>query len=151
MPIRMAELSHVPKHPFSQRMWKLWLPSHSEILVITKSSSFFFFFSISDSVPISCNLTATWLQWRPSPYNLQTEKLKKKICLYLSVNDVISTSFPLFSPFSWHHPFFRLLGISMNHWMQIHTYLVAVRYTATCKDEVHLQTPHCASVLSDQW
>lgn len=78
MLIRMAELSRVPKHPFSQRMWKLWLPSHSESLVTTKSSSFFFF-SISDSVPISCNLTDTWLQWQPSPYNLQTEKLKKNL------------------------------------------------------------------------
>ena len=151
MPIRMAELSHVPKHPFSQRMWKLWLPSHSEILVITKSSSFFFFFFNFRLCPnflqSHCNLTSVTTFFLQPP----NRKVKKKICLYLSVNDVISTSFPLFSPFSWHHPFFRLLGISMNHWMQIHTYLVAVRYTATCKDEVHLQTPHCASVLSDQW
>ena len=76
MPLRMVELSHVPKHPFSQRICKLWLPSHSENIVITKSS-YFFFFSISDSVPISCNLSVTWLQWQPSPHNLQTEKFKK--------------------------------------------------------------------------
>ena len=141
MPLSMAELSHVPKHPFSQRMWKLWLPSRSENLVITKSSSFFF--SISDSVPISCNLSVIWLQWQPSPHNLQTEKFKQKFCIYLSVNDAVSMSFPLFSPFSWCQPLFRLLGISMNYWMQIHTYLVAERYTATFKDEVHLRTPHC--------
>ena len=102
-----------------------------------------FFFSISDSVPISCNLSVIWLQWQPSPHNLQTEKFKKKFCIYLSVNDAVSMSFPLFSPFSWCQPLFRLLGISMNYWMQIHTYLVAERYTATSKDEVHLQTPHC--------
>ena len=104
MPLSMAELSHVPKHPFSQRMWKLWLPSRSENLVITKSSSFFF--SISDSVPISCNLSVIWLQWQPSPHNLQTEKFKKNSA-YTSVSMMqslwvflYSLHFPDVSPFS---------------------------------------------------
>lgn len=75
MPIRMAELSHVPKHPFSQRMWKLWLPSHSESLVITKSSSFFFFnFRLCPNFLQShCNLTSV-TTFSPQPLNRKVKK-----------------------------------------------------------------------------